>query len=337
MHAAFLELSFMRILQLSSGDLVADRRASYAALLAEEGDHGAAAELIEQALELAPGWVAGWCLLGDYRTEAGNAAGAIEAYRELARLDGAGLFGAALKLAAHGAAPAPLATEVSYVEGLFDDYAERFEAELVHGLGYAAPTQLVALLEAELAGLGPVTHALDLGCGTGLVGERLRGHAAFLEGVDLSGAMLEEAGRKGVYDRLEKAELTAFLGGHVGGVDLVTAADVLNYCGALPPILAAVCARLMPGGLFAFTLELHDGPEPHVLRPSLRYAHSAASVRTAAAAAGLDVVTLETAPLRHDRGEPVLGLLVLLRKPARPPIDAEPANDNAEPSEPAVA
>ena len=43
----------MRILQLSSGDLVADRRASYAALLADEGDHAAAAELIEQALELA--------------------------------------------------------------------------------------------------------------------------------------------------------------------------------------------------------------------------------------------------------------------------------------------
>lgn len=325
----------MRILQLSSGDLVADRRASYAASLADEGDHAAAAELIEQALELAPGWAAGWCLLGDYRAEAGDLAGAVEAYRKLMRLDGAGLFGAALKLAAHGATPAPQATAIAYVEGLFDDYARRFEAELVHGLGYAAPARLAAMIEAELP--GQVAHALDLGCGTGLMGERLRRHAAFLEGVDLSAAMLHEAGRKGVYDRLEKAELTAFLGAHPGSVELVTAADVLNYCGALPPIFAAVHACLAPGGLFALTLELHDGPEPLVLRPSLRYAHSSVAVRSAAADAGLDVVAMDTAPLRHDRGEPVRGLLVVLRKPAQPPLSAEPANDNAAPEEPAVA
>lgn len=325
----------MRILQLSSGDLVADRRASYAALLADEGDHAAAAELIEQALELAPGWVAGWCLLGDYRSEAGNVAGAVEAYRELMRLDGAGLFGAALKLAAHWAAPTPQGTEIGYVEGLFDDYAGRFETELVEGLGYTAPARLAAMVEAELG--GPVALALDLGCGTGLMGERLRHHAAFLEGVDLSSAMLEEAGRKGVYDRLEKAELTAFLTAHPGSVDLMTAADVLNYCGALPPIFAAARACLAPGGLFALTLELHDGHEPLVLRPSLRYAHSAAAARGAAADAGLDIVAMETAPLRHDRGEPVQGLLVVLRKPANPALAAEPANDNAEPDEPAVA
>jgi tetratricopeptide (TPR) repeat protein len=76
----------MKILQLSSGDLVADRRTGYAAALAEDKDFAAAAELMEQALELVPGWAAGWCLLGDYRNEAGNAAGAIAAYRWARRL-----------------------------------------------------------------------------------------------------------------------------------------------------------------------------------------------------------------------------------------------------------
>ncbi len=33
-----------------SGDAIADRRADYARMLAESGDHAAAAELIEQAL-----------------------------------------------------------------------------------------------------------------------------------------------------------------------------------------------------------------------------------------------------------------------------------------------
>ena len=75
----------MRILQLSSGDLVADRRAAYATSLADEKDFVAAAELMEQALELAPDWAAGWCLLGDYRAEAGDSGGAI-AGRSFARM-----------------------------------------------------------------------------------------------------------------------------------------------------------------------------------------------------------------------------------------------------------
>ena len=308
---------FMRILQLSSGDLVADRRAAYAAALADDREFSAAADLMTQALDLAPGWAAGWCLLGDYRAEAGDSAGAIAAYRELARHDGEGFFGAALKLAAHGAAPAPIGTEIAYVETLFDDYAERFEAELVLGLGYQAPGRLAALIEAELTRLGleQVGLALDLGCGTGLMGERLKHRSSFLEGVDLSAAMVEAAGRKGIYDRLEKAELTAFLAGHAGGVDLVAAADVLNYCGALPPILAAVAARLAPGGLFAFTLEQHLGSAPMVLQTSLRYAHNAAAARSACLEAGFEIVAFETAALRRDRGAPVEGILALVRRP----------------------
>ena len=59
----------------------------------------------------------------------------------------------------------------------------------------------------------PVGLALDLGCGTGLVGERLRKMVRRLEGVDLSEAMLAEARRKQIYDRLHKGDLTQFLGG----------------------------------------------------------------------------------------------------------------------------
>jgi len=302
----------MPVLHLSSGDLIADRRASYAAMLAQEGDHAAAADLMEQALDLAPDWPVGWCLLGDYRAEAGDRPGAVAAYRELVRLDQAGIFGGVLKLAALGAAPPPQGTDVAYVESLFDDYAERFEAELVLGLDYEAPARLAALIAAVLGERVP--YALDLGCGTGLMGERLRGHALHMEGVDLSASMVEMAARKGIYDRLHKAELTAFLSDQAGTPDLVAAADVLNYCGALPPVLTAVAARLAPGGLFAFTLERHDGVEPMRLRPSLRYAHSEAATRAAAVAAGFEIVALETAALRQDRGRPVAGLLVLLRK-----------------------
>ena len=55
----------------SSGDVIADRRADYARQLAEGGEPAAAADLMEQALELVPEWTAGWDLLGGFHEKAG--------------------------------------------------------------------------------------------------------------------------------------------------------------------------------------------------------------------------------------------------------------------------
>ena len=62
--------------------------------------------------------------------------------------------------------------------------------------------------------------------------------------------MLAEPRRKGIYDRLTKADLMAFLAA-AEPAGLVTATDVLNYLGPLPPVLAAVQRALLPGELFA--------------------------------------------------------------------------------------
>ena len=301
----------------SSGDVVADRRAGYARTLAETGDHAAAADLMGQALELAPDWAAGWDLLGGYAETSGDISGAISAWRHLEALDDAGVFGAGLKLAAHGAGAASAGTATSYVEALFDQYAPQFERALVDRLGYKVPALLDVMLTAEMARLGITRFAsmLDLGCGTGLMGVRMRERVDFLEGVDLSAAMIAEAARRARYDRLEKAELVAFLAGRLPTTELSTAADVFIYCGALPPVLAAVVPAMAPGGLLAFSLEAHDGDEPVFLRASLRYAHGVAATRQALAGAGLEVLRFETATLRQDRGAPIEGMLVVARKP----------------------
>ncbi|MDB5623525.1 MAG: methyltransferase [Devosia sp.] len=302
----------------TSGDMIADRRAGYARLLSDNGDHQAAAELMAQALELAPEWAAGWDLLGSFSEKAGDLSGAISAWRHLEALDDDGVFGAALKLSAHGANVAGAGTAVSYVEALFDQYAPRFEMALVGKLGYQVPALLDGMIEQEMArlGIGGFGEALDLGCGTGLMGERLRSKVERLVGVDLSAAMVAEARRKGIYDELEKAELVQFLQRRPPEADLITAADVLIYCGALPPVLQAMVAALRPGGLLVFSLEAHDGEEAVFLRPSLRYAHGVAATGVALADAGLHVRQFETAVLRQDRGAPITGILVVAQKPA---------------------
>lgn len=302
---------------LSSGDLIADRRAHYAQMLAENGDAAAAADLMAQALELVPGWTAGWDLLGQYREAAGDIAGAIQAWRTLVGLDTAGVFGAPLKLAVHGAGLAPLATDRAYVAALFDDYAEGFEAALLQRLGYAVPELLSKRILDRLAQRGEAgfAHALDLGCGTGLMGERLRRHVSHLEGIDLSPGMVAETARKGIYDRLAEAELLDFLTRCGASVDLVTAADVFVYSGALPPVFVAVAGIVRPGALFAFSIETHEGAEPCVLRPSLRYAHAPEAALGALRDAGFTVVSATRETLRMDRGEPIPGLIVLAEWP----------------------
>ena len=298
-------------------------------MLDDQGEHAAAAELMEQALELVPGWAAGWDLAGDFHDKAGNAAAAIAAWRRLEALDDDGVFGARLKLAAHDAGPAGEGTAVGYVEALFDQYAPQFEQSLVGKLGYRVPDLLDGLVAEEMArlGLAGFERALDLGCGTGLMGERLRARVAHLEGVDISAAMIAETARKGIYDSLAKAELVATLNARRADVDLVTAADVLIYCGALQPVLTALMPAMRPGGLVAFSLEAHEGEEALFLRPSLRYAHGIRATREALVVAGLEVLRFETAVLRFDRGAPITGILVVARKPM---VDVSAANDEVE-------
>ena len=308
----------MRKRNLSSGDLIADRRAAYAEALAEDGDFAAAADLIEQALELVPDWTGGLSLLGDYRERAGDIEAAKAAWRQLADRDQEGIFGAVLKLAAYGMTSDVRTTDTAFVAALFDDYADRFESQLLLKLRYAVPETLGSIVVTELArrGTAQVARAIDLGCGTGLMGERLRHYVSYLEGVDLSQGMIEESRRKGIYDVLTTAELSAFLAAHEVGVDLLTASDVFNYCGDLGPVIAASARVLSPGGLLAFSLEAYDGPEPMILRPSLRYAHEHDAALGALRGAGFDVIRFERSVLRFDRGEPVAGFLVLAAKAA---------------------
>ena len=302
--------------QLSSGDVIADRRADYARMMAEGGDHAAAAELMEQALELVPGWAAGWFRLGEYREKAGLAAEAAEAYRRVAALDPEGMFGASLKLALLAGEAMPVHPPSRYVEQLFDDYAARFDRALVERLGYSVPAKLRALVETQGRRFG---RTVDLGCGTGLFGVEIRAACTALEGYDLSRNMLKEAAQKGVYDHLAQADLS--LAAAASGLfapgferaraDLVSAADVLMYLGDLATPLGLAADLLAPGGLLAFSVEDAGAGDGFRLAQSMRYAHSEAYVQRCLNEAGFGVLAMERTVIRMDAGQPVQGLLFL--------------------------
>ena len=297
-------------LQLSSGDLVADRRADYARMLFEAGDFAAARDLMRDTLALVPAWVAGWYRLGEICEAAGSAMAATAMFREALRLDPADRLGAGLKLAAAGHALAPNAAPAAFVEALFDQYAHDFDESLVERLNYRVPEVLAdALLRTAPEAFA---HAVDLGCGTGLMAERLVGRVSFIEGVDISSGMLKCAAAKRLYGRLTHADIAAF--DFAADVDLVTAADVFIYVGALDALFTRL-ERLSAGAIFAFSAEAFEGDGDMVLRPSRRYAHSESYLRRLLHPS-FDLQAMERTMIRMDRGHPIEGFVIVARRKA---------------------
>jgi predicted TPR repeat methyltransferase len=293
---------------LACGDLIAYRRYAYARFAADEGDWRAAADVLEQALERAPGWAPALFALGEAREKLGNRDGAAEAFRATLAADPGDAQGAAARLALFGAAEAPTALPKAYVARLFDDYAPRFNAHLTEALAYRGPTLIVEALDGvDRAHRFP--RGLDLGCGTGLMGAALRARIDELVGVDLSPAMIAKARQTGYYDALEVDHVVDCLAKRARGeLDLVVAADVLAYLGDLAQLFSSAARALAPGGLFAFTVESYAG-ETYRLGATMRFTHSRDYVLATAAAAGLYPLVLVDSWARREAGREVPGLV----------------------------
>jgi predicted TPR repeat methyltransferase len=303
----------------SSGDVTADRRHAFARDLAERGDFAAAADLLAQTVELAPGFAAAWFALGEAHEKLDRKAEAIAAYREVLNRDPDDPYGASLRLVRLGATDAK-EMPANYVREVFDQYAGRFDDALTRGLAYKGPELLFGAVRDTCAASGEDFHfssMLDLGCGTGLGAVPFRPFVDQLAGVDLSPNMVEMARGKNIYDRLAVGDIMTFLQGEADARrHLVVAADVFAYFADLAPVISASKRVLAAGGLLAFTVETHAG-EGIILGDKLRYAHGAAHIRYACESAGLNVTLLNEASTRNEADIPVPGLIVVARRPAQ--------------------
>ena len=305
----------LRLFQ-SSGDLMADRRFEFARDLQLKGDLAAAADLIEQAIELAPNFTSAWFTLGEIRRQLGERDKAIEAFRKARESDPEDQHGAGLQLMRLGEAEIAEMPK-AYVQALFDQYAPRFEHVLVNDLGYRGPGLIFkAVLAARVAAKKPAyfKRTIDLGCGTGLAAAAFAKQVDHFMGIDLSPGMIKQARATNLYAELEVADMIDGLRGKAdASANLVIAADAFVYLSDLAPVLAEAKRVLAAGGVLAFTVETHDG-SGIVLGGGLRYAHSAEYVRSAIARVGLKLLTLEPASPRNENSEPVRGLVVVAEK-----------------------
>lgn len=268
-----------------------------------------------QALRLSPDNLKALDTLGDIQRRLGKTDAALKTFQRRLSLtpdDGHTQHLIAM-LSGQQTATAP----ADYVSRTFDEYAEHFDQHLTGTLQYRVPTLISNALSAYAPAPDGSWRVLDLGCGTGLVGEAISPWAAQMVGVDLSANMLAKAQERRLYQDLICADLLSMMRtAATASFDLIVAGDVFVYIGQLDELLAEAKRLLRADGLFVFSTETLAGSAttaPYQLQPTGRYAHAAEHLQRQAAGLGFVVISAASEMLRMDGSAPILGQLSVWR------------------------
>lgn len=279
--------------------------------LAEQGDLEGAAAALTKAVSSPAHNVEALFALASVQTALGNKTSAELALQRVLAETPDDSEARHLIDALHGAAIS--APRQNYSRTAFDRIASRFDNQELRLRHYSVPAELTNLIEAFQPDRRSIASLVDAGCGTGLMTSSLRDAFAVEKavGIDASPKMVEVALKAGLYDRLITEDV-GNLERIDGAFDILVAGDLFPYLGGLSPFMAVAHARLAPGGLIAYSIELSDG-EPLKLSQSGRFLHTVAYVENCARAAGLRPVASRETILRCVFGRNVPGLVGLLQ------------------------
>ena len=185
-----------------------------------------------------------------------------------------------------------------YSEALFDVFAENYE-QIMQNINYSAINKLKEI------GFAPIGKILDLGCGTGLVGQAFKSVENKFTGVDISQKMLDMAALKNAYTDLIKDDIVHFL--HTSNLkfNFIIALDVVEYIDDFTDMIMQM--KHIP---FVFTIEnASEKVTDFQLDASGRYRHNPQYIRNQLADAGYKNITSYPLILRQENGTDVNGTL----------------------------
>lgn len=301
----------------SNAALSSNQLAKLADRLREHGKIQTAYLCQRQAAELEPENASKWSHLGELAHIAGLREEARASYEHYLTLCPDDAEVQHILVALRDEAP-PARVPDECIQQLYERFSTFYDSNLVDQLDYVVPERLSEAIESVFPGRTDL-KILDLGCGTGLSGERLRSRASQLDGIDLSSEMIAKARKRNVYDSLEVAEITAWLEAaaqshsedEMRQYDLIVACDSLIYFGDLSQVIHPASRLLNQGGAIAFSVERSEEPR-YVLTDSGRYAHHAAHIVEVNQSAGLNLDYHREDFLRMEYGEEVMGHIVVM-------------------------
>lgn len=185
--------------------------------------------------------------------------------------------------------------DTAYNRLLFDTFAPTYE-ETLKNINYRVADK-IAELYAPLNG-----KILDLGCGTGLLGAKIKTKNNQLYGVDISPKMLELAREKNIYAELKQQDIIQYLQTEHPDFDCVVAADVFCYFGDL----ANIFTLCYPTPLI-FSAETDEAVKTFELQANGRYKHNLNHLKTLLQNAGYTNIEATKTILRTENKSEVVG------------------------------
>jgi len=274
-------------------------------------DQGKLVEAVEaytQAIALKPDYAEAYNHLGNALKDHGKFEEAVKAYKKALEIKPD--YAEAQHMLSSLSDITPKTAPREYVEKLFDGYAKRFEVSLVDTLDYNIPNLITdILIQTNInKSLGSV---LDLGCGTGLLGQNIKGHCSELEGIDLSNKMLEIASQKKVYDKLSQSDIIEYLSSMPLDFDFYVALDVFIYIGELTEIFHLIKSRSKKPGKLVFSTEHTEKDGCHLLKTG-RFSHSQSYILNLCKYFDYKMSHFSTSKLRKEKSSFLIGGIYVL-------------------------
>ena len=276
--------------------------------LIQQGKQDEAIDAYNKALSIKPDYAEAFNNMGIALKEQGKLEEAIASYNKALSLKPD--YAEAQHIVSSLTGKTTTSAPKKYIENLFDRYASKFEQSLVVNLSYDIP-EVVRQLAVETHGSGSLGSILDLGCGTGLIGERIRAHCTYLEGIDLSRKMLDLAKSKNVYDKLDHFDIVEYLSDAELGFDYFIATDVFVYLGELSEVFRLIKSKNKKTGKLIFSTE-HTNAEGFHLEKSGRYSHSKSYIKDLCKEFKFSISHFAETNLRKDKGAFLIGGLYVL-------------------------
>ncbi|MDC3181312.1 tetratricopeptide repeat protein [Gammaproteobacteria bacterium] len=203
----------------------------------------------------------------------------------------------------------PTSPPKSYVKNLFDQYAHYYEKHLQSMLRYQVPEEIKLMFATHLS--SKVDIALDLGCGSGIMGPIIAPYTRNLIGIDLSPNMLLEAGKKQIYNQLIESCCIKYLA-QEKDIHLFIAADLLPYLSDPTPLFNAIYAASKNDAHFIFSFEKGTDAS-YTLTQHARYQHNAKWLINLLESIGFDIIEHHETTLRYNQNQPVEGSIIMAK------------------------
>jgi predicted TPR repeat methyltransferase len=176
---------------------------------------------------------------------------------------------------------------------------------------YHLPTEIAKIIREHYHDKKTI---LDLGCGTGLLGNNINSKDIILYGVDISSKMLKKAERRGMYHKLYNKDIEEFFDNCTTKFDIIVALDVFIYFGNIGKLLIKLKHHLHKGGVLIFSTESNTVIDSFSIQRNMRFCHNPEYIKGLLELQGFALDNVYQIDLRKNIDEIVKGDLFICSK-----------------------